>query len=217
MTEHAQQHWESIYTNKPPQQWSWFREHLESSLSWIERTLPERTAPILDVGAGASTLVDDLLARGYRDITVLDISRAALDLSRQRLGGASSAVQWICADILQAPLPTQRYALWHDRALFHFLTQASQRQAYVRQLRQALRPGGHLLISTFSLHGPQQCSGLDVVRYDAASLSAELGPSLRLEQSWMEEHQTPAGRIQPFFAAHFVRVLTSPSGSCASE
>jgi SAM-dependent methyltransferase len=205
----TRQHWEAIYTQHAPEQRSWFRPHLERSLEWVERAAPDKASPILDVGAGASTLVDDLLARGWRDVTVLDISQAALDLSRERLGAAVATVQWICGDILSVPLSAQKYAVWHDRAVFHFLTDAQARRSYIRQLLHALRPGGHAILSTFGPDGPKKCSGLDVVRYDAASLTGELGAALELAESTLEDHRTPAGHRQQFLTARFVRAANT--------
>ncbi len=204
----TRQHWEAIYAQNSPGQWSWFREHLERSLALIERAIPAQNAPILDVGAGASTLVDDLLARGYRNLTVLDLSQAALHLSHARLGTAAESVRWICGDILAASLPAQAYAGWHDRAVFHFLTDEESRRTYVGQLTHALRPGGQVILSTFGPDGPCKCSGLEVLRYDAQSLSAELGDKFHLEESLLEDHRTPTGKTQQFLTARFTRVKT---------
>uniref|UniRef100_A0A7V4XQ70 Class I SAM-dependent methyltransferase n=1 Tax=Acidobacterium capsulatum TaxID=33075 RepID=A0A7V4XQ70_9BACT len=204
----AQQHWEGIYAKNSPEQCSWFRQHLERSLALIERAAPDKTSPILDVGAGASTLVDDLLARGYRNLTVLDISQAALHLSRMRLGAAATPVRWICADMLTAALPAQAYALWHDRAVFHFLTEPQSRRIYRQQLLHAMQAGGQVILSTFGPQGPMKCSGLDAVRYDAASLTAELGQQFRLEESMLEDHCTPSGKTQQFLTARFSLVKT---------
>lgn len=199
-----QSHWQGIYTTRSIDQVSWYRPHLDSSLALIERIVPDLSLPILDVGAGASTLADDLLAGGYSDLTILDISAAALDLARQRLGSAAGRIHWITADILTADLPPSAFALWHDRAVFHFLTDAHDRAAYSRQLIRALRPASHALICTFGPDGPQKCSGLPVVRYDAASLLRELGPRFRLIESFTELHQTPSGSTQQFLCCHAV-------------
>lgn len=200
----TQKHWEAVYREKQPQQWSWFRPHLERSLRWIEQVVPDATASIIDAGAGASTLVDDLLQRGYRNLTVLDISQGALDLSRARLAAhASDSIQWMYADVTEAPLPARAYDLWHDRAVFHFLTAETARQAYVRNLMASLRAEGHAILSTFGPDGPAKCSGLDVVRYDAASLTAELGPRFELVESMLEIHETPAGKTQQFLYCLF--------------
>jgi SAM-dependent methyltransferase len=150
------------------------------------------------VGAGQSNLIEDLISRGFHDLTALDISASALRLARQRLGERASYVHWIAADIADAKLPAAAYDVWHDRALFHFLTRAEQRAAYVRQATNAVRPGGHVIISTFGLEGPQKCSGLDVVRYSAETLHAELGSRFQLVDALTELHDTPFGTTQQF-------------------
>src|SRR5215469_9589484 len=165
-----QNHWEKIYAEKAPTAVSWYRQHLETSLELIERVAADRSSSIIDVGGGESTLVDDLLARGYEDITVLDISRTAIDANRKRLGEFSERVHWLVADITQSELPPSRYDVWHDRAVFHFLTAPPDRVAYVRQVAHAIKHKGHVIVSTFGPEGPTKCSGLEVVRYDAESL-----------------------------------------------
>jgi 2-polyprenyl-3-methyl-5-hydroxy-6-metoxy-1,4-benzoquinol methylase len=194
----AQTHWEKIYTQKAPDQVSWYRPHLERSLEIIRRAASDRTASIIDVGGGESTLVDDLLAAGYENLTVLDVSRTAIEVTKKRLGKAAEYVQWIAGDIRQVELPTRAYDVWHDRAVFHFLTAPEDRAAYVRQVARAVKTGGHVIISTFGPEGPQKCSGLDVVRYDADSLHDEFGARFRLIESSQELHQTPSGKIQQF-------------------
>ena len=193
-----QQHWETVYRTKAPDAVSWYRPHLDTSLALIERAAPDRNAAVLDVGGGASTLVDDLLARGYRDLSVLDISAAALNVARERLGEAADKVTWLAADLLDAPLQQARYDLWHDRAVFHFLTEAEQRAHYLRQLARALKPGGHAVLATFGPQGPLKCSGLDTVRYDAWELARVLGDGFTLLDSTLELHATPFGTTQPF-------------------
>jgi 2-polyprenyl-3-methyl-5-hydroxy-6-metoxy-1,4-benzoquinol methylase len=194
-----QQHWEKVYGTKAPDQVSWFRPHLETSLALIRRaTRGNQSASIIDAGGGASTLVDDLIERGYRNVTVLDISQAALDSARQRLGDATSAVQWLCADVAQSTLPARLYDVWHDRAVFHFLTAPEERQAYIRNVASAVKPGGHVIVSTFGPEGPTKCSGLDVLRYDADSLHGEFGARFRLVESSKEIHDTPFGTQQQF-------------------
>ena len=143
-------------------------------------------------------LVDDLLSAGYTDLTVLDVSETALEISRQRLGDAAARVKWIVADVRDAPLPERRFTIWHDRAVFHFLTDATDRQAYVEQVQRTVRPGGYVLIATFAEDGPKTCSGLPVVRYSAESLHSEFGPAFRIVTSEHEDHHTPAGREQSF-------------------
>jgi len=194
----AQEHWDRVYGTKAPDQVSWFRPHLETSLALIMRAVPDPSASIIDVGGGASTLVDDLIARGYRNITVLDISQAAIEIAKERLRNASSTVQWLCADVTRAPLPAHAYDLWHDRAVFHFLTKPADRLAYVRNVAASVKPGGHVIVSTFGPHGPQKCSGLDVVRYDSESLHDEFGRRFQLIESSSEIHDTPFGTTQEF-------------------
>lgn len=196
------EHWEKVYQAKASDTVSWYQPHLSVSLGLIERAVPERAAAIIDIGAGESTLVDDLLDKGYRDLHVLDLSDSALAVTRQRLGAAAATVTWMAADILQVQLPAHAFDLWHDRALFHFLTDPPQRATYVAQLSRALRPGAHVILATFGLQGPEQCSKLDTVRYDPASLMAELGARFTLIESVTENHQTPAGAMQQFLYCH---------------
>ena len=191
-------HWENIYRTKAPNAVSWYRSHLDRSLALIESASPDRKAGIIDVGGGASTLVDDLLARGYRKLTVLDVSQTALDVTKTRLGESGKGVRWICADATQADLPGQAFDVWHDRAVFHFLTAPEQRNAYVSLAERAVKPGGHVIVGTFGPEGPTKCSGLDVVRYDAGSLHGEFGERFRLVQSFKELHETPFGTTQQF-------------------
>lgn len=199
-----QSHWNGIYSAKKPSETSWFRPHLDRSLALIEQANGDRNTPILDVGGGESTLADDLLAAGYRDVSVLDISQEALDHTKARLGPASENVTCLCSNILDANLPAGRYGVWHDRAVFHFLTDPAQRATYVRQASLAVRTGGHVIVSTFSPDGPKKCSGLDVVRYDADSLNKEFGSRFRLVETVQELHQTPFGTTQPFLYCHWV-------------
>ena len=198
----AQTHWERIYKEKASDAVSWFRPHLEKSLSLIEQVALDRTSSIIDVGGGESTLVDDLLASGYENITVLDISQAAIDSNRRRLGAASDRVKWLVADIGTVELASSSYDVWHDRAVFHFLTQACDRAEYVRQVAGAVRQGGHVIVSTFGPEGPVKCSGLDAVRYDAESLHREFGVRFRLLESAKELHETPFGTVQQFLYCH---------------
>ncbi|HYM75585.1 MAG TPA: class I SAM-dependent methyltransferase [Candidatus Dormibacteraeota bacterium] len=194
----TQTHWEKIYTEKAPDAVSWYRPHLETSLALIQQAATGRSASIIDVGGGESTLVDDLLARGYENITVLDISQTAIDANKKRLGIASERVHWLVADITKVDLEPAAYDVWHDRAVFHFLTAQSDRVAYVRQVAHAVKPGGSVIVSTFGLEGPTKCSGLEVVRYDADSLHQEFGVRFRLVDSCKEMHQTPFGTAQQF-------------------
>ena len=187
-------HWETIYQTKDVHTVSWFQVDARESLDLITRYAPDRSTPIIDVGGGASVLVDDLLSAGYTDLTVLDVSETALEIARQRLGDAAARVKWIVADVRDAPLPERRFTIWHDRAVFHFLTDATDRQAYVEQVQRTVRPGGYVLIATFAEDGPKTCSGLPVVRYSAESLHSEFGPAFRIVTSEHEDHHTPAGR-----------------------
>jgi 2-polyprenyl-3-methyl-5-hydroxy-6-metoxy-1,4-benzoquinol methylase len=191
-------HWEHIYGRKAPTQVSWYQEHAQLSLQYVRNTGVQKTAYIIDVGGGASTLVDDLIADGFRHISILDISRAALQLARQRLGAKAGTVNWIEADITQADLPNQAYDVWHDRAVFHFLTQPVDRQRYIEQVRYAVRPGGHVIVATFATDGPDHCSGLEVTRYDPESLHGEFGGDFELVSSSPEAHHTPFGTEQKF-------------------
>lgn len=200
-----QEHWENVYATKAPDSVSWYRPHLDTSLALIERAVPDRDNPILDVGGGASTLVDDLMGQGYSDVSVLDISAAALEVSKRRLGTAAARVNWLAADLLNTPMPTQRYELWHDRAVFHFLVAQEQREVYVQQLAHALKPAGYAVIATFGPEGPQKCSGLDTARYDVDGLRRALGPVLTLIDSSLELHPTPFGTQQQFLYALFRR------------
>ena len=194
----VQAHWEKIYTEKAPNAVSWYRPHLETSLALIEQTASGRSPPVIDVGGGESTLVDDLLARGYENITVLDISQSAIDANRKRLGKAAQSVHWLVADITKVKLESSAYDVWHDRAVFHFLTAADDRIAYVRQVARAVKRGGYVIVGTFGPEGPTKCSGLDVVRYDAESLHREFGVHFRMLGSSTELHRTPFGTIQQF-------------------
>jgi 2-polyprenyl-3-methyl-5-hydroxy-6-metoxy-1,4-benzoquinol methylase len=195
-----QQHWDKVYRTKAPDQVSWFRPHLETSLALIERsTRGNRSASIIDVGGGTSTLIDDLVERGYRNITVLDISEAALDAARTRLGKTlPESVRWLRADVTQAGFPAHLYDVWHDRAVFHFLIAPEDRIAYVRNVAAAVKPGGHVIVSTFGPEGPAKCSGLDVMRYDAEDLHGQFGPRFQLIESSKELHDTPFGTTQQF-------------------
>jgi len=191
-------HWDAVYQARAPDAVSWYRPHLERSLVLIQAVVPDLSASIIDVGGGESTLVDDLLAKGYRDISVLDISPTAIEVARKRVGELAHHVTWLVADVTCATLPKRRYDLWHDRAVFHFLTSAGDRAAYVRNVARAIKPGGYVIVATFGVEGPHKCSGLDVVRYDAGSLHEEFGARFKLIDSTTELHQTPFGTTQQF-------------------
>jgi SAM-dependent methyltransferase len=191
------QHWEQVYTNKSALEVSWYQAEPRLSLELIQRSGLGKDAPLIDVGGGASLLVDRLRAQGYRQLAVLDISGAALAVARQRLGADASEIEWFEADVTQfvAPHP---FGLWHDRAVFHFLTAADDQQRYVQVLNRTLISGGHAIMAAFALGGPTRCSGLDIVQYDAAKLMAVLGPNFHLEETPTETHLTPAGKEQQF-------------------
>ena len=191
-------HWETIYTKKAPEAVSWYRPHLETSLALIARAADNKSASIIDLGGGESTLVDDLLARGFQNITVLDVSQVAIEATKKRLGEFADRVRWLVADITEVELQPRSYEVWHDRAVFHFLTAPEERAAYVRQVARSVKPGGHVIVSTFGPEGPTKCSGLDVVRYDPESLHGEFGTSFRLVDSSKELHQTPFDTTQQF-------------------
>jgi len=197
-------HWDEVYGTRHLDELSWFERRPALSLDLIERLVPSRAAGIVDVGGGASSLVDELLAVGYADVTVLDISQAALDLACGRLGAledrgghAASGVRWVCGDVTTWE-PGRRFDLWHDRAVFHFLVDPEDRARYRNVLVRALEPGGHAVVATFADDGPTTCSGLPVHRYGAEALAGELGPAFDLVEGRRELHTTPGGTIQPF-------------------
>jgi SAM-dependent methyltransferase len=191
-------HWEKVFQTKQPAQVSWYRPHLELSLDLIQRFRPERHGSIIDVGAGESTLVDDLLALDYENLTVLDVSATAIEATKARLGRLANRVRWIVGDITEVWFPSQSFDLWHDRAVFHFLVDPNQRRKYVQAVIHAVRPDGHVIVSTFGPEGPAKCSGLDVIRYDAETLHREFGKRFRIEESAKEIHRTPWGAEQQF-------------------
>lgn len=203
MTQSA--HWNTVYQTRPADHVSWYRSHLETSLRLIRESAPDPAAAIIDVGGGASTLVDDLLACGYHNLTVVDLAGEGLRVAGDRLDARATDVDWQEGDITRMTLPRQDYAVWHDRAVFHFLVNPDDRAAYVRQVLDCVAPGGTLIMATFGPEGPQQCSGLDVCRYDATALHRELGPALTLVGDAIEEHETPGGTRQQFQYARFVR------------
>ena len=194
----ARAHWQGIYESKGPEQLSWFQAEARLSRELIEHYAPDRDTRILDVGAGASTLVDGLLGAGYRRITVLDLSRAALAIAGRRLGPAADGVDWREADVLTASFTGEGFGVWHDRAVFHFLTDLADRERYVAQVRRAVKPGGFVFVATFAEDGPMRCSGLETRRYSADALHAEFGASFELVASQRELHVTPSGSVQAF-------------------
>ena len=193
-----QRHWEDVFAKKNAQQVSWYRPHLDRSLEFIDRSGLSPDAAIIDVGGGASTLVDDLLDRGYRNLTVLDLSERAIAHARSRLGSRAELVTWIVADVTDVRLPEHHYDFWHDRAVFHFLTDEAARQRYVSAVRHALKPGGHIVVATFGPEGPDRCSGLPVVRYSPQAIHDEFGDQFMKVGSDTEIHRTPAGNEQEF-------------------
>ncbi len=199
-----QSHWEGVYGSKQSTEVSWYQPRPERSLQLIRDAGIAKDTPIIDIGGGASTLVDHLLDEGYADVTVLDIAGGAFEHSRKRLGARAETVEWIVADVTQ--FDAQRsYGLWHDRAVLHFLTDAADRARYVRALDRALAPGAHLVLSTFGPEGPLKCSGLDVRRYDINRMKELLGDLVELRSDELESHTTPGGTTQQFLYTSWIR------------
>lgn len=198
MTTPSKDHWEKVYSTKATDEVSWFQEHAALSLKLIREAGVCPPASIIDVGGGASTLVDDLLTEGFEEVTVLDLSAAALAAAKARLGARSARVHWLEANVLEVALPKHAYDVWHDRAVFHFLTDAEERHAYVRAVLHAVKPGGLVIVATFADDGPTQCSGLPVMRYRANELHAEFGEPFELLGHEQEAHHTPGGKVQKF-------------------
>ena len=198
------QYWDEVYRQKSADEVSWYQATARSSLELIGRCglMPE--SPVIDVGGGASVLSGELLERGFQDITVVDVSDLALEQARARLAERAGRVAWLRADVTTFRAG-RRYALWHDRAVFHFLTRAEDRRAYREVLQRTLLPGGWVIIATFAADGPRQCSGLDVIRYDPEDLAAELGECFVLCDTLGERHVTPAGAEQHFVYCRFRR------------
>jgi SAM-dependent methyltransferase len=191
-------HWEKIYDTRASDAVSWYAPHLNTSLDLIHQATGSKAAAVIDIGGGEATLVDDLLAEGYADISVLDISQKAIDVARSRIGKNAAEVCWYCADITQATLPQNYFDIWHDRAVFHFLTEESDRAKYVEQVMRSVKHGGHIIISTFGPEGPEKCSGLNVVRYNSENLHSQFGKTFKLINSSTELHKTPMGTVQQF-------------------
>jgi SAM-dependent methyltransferase len=200
-----QAHWENVYETKGEREVSWFQESPAPSLELIALAGATPSSAIIDIGGGASRLVDSLLAQGYRDLTVLDLSSAALAASRERLGGDAARVNWIVADVTTWQ-PSERYEVWHDRAAFHFLNAPEEQAAYVNRLQQALKIGGHAIIGTFALDGPEKCSGLPVTRHSSETIGALLGPGFKLMDNRRHQHATPWQSVQNFQFSSFVRI-----------
>jgi len=192
-------HWEQVYKTKAPDAVSWYTPHLDESLKYINATgLDPQNAAVIDVGGGEATLVDDLLAAGYRNVSVLDISAKALEVAAERLGPRAASVRWIAADILEYEFAAASVDIWHDRAVFHFLTTTEQRQAYVAQVLKALRPGGFAIVGTFGPNGPEKCSGLPVMRYEPDALHNTFGTHFTLLKHSVDMHTTPWNAPQEF-------------------
>jgi SAM-dependent methyltransferase len=227
MSAAAREHWQAVHAGKAPAQTSWHRAHLDASLRFIAAQAPDRAAPAIDVGGGRSTLVDDLLADGFKDITVLDVSGEALAQARARLAAsadaatrgalARGAVRFVESDILDADLPPAHFALWHDRAVFHFLVDASEQAAYVALAARSLRPGGVAIVATFAADGPERCSGLPVARYDADALAARFGDGFACVDAGRDLHETPAGATQPFTYVALRRLAPNTSRAAHAE
>ena len=199
-----QAHWENVYTTRGEKEVSWFQENPAPSLDLIALAGLSTDATIIDVGGGASRLVDDLLVRKFRRLTVLDLSGAALAAAKKRLGHKGADVRWVVADITEWE-PPQMYDLWHDRAAFHFLTDRADQSAYVDRLKKAVKSGGHVIIGTFAPDGPERCSGLPIVRHDADTLGTILGDDFLLTDSRRHDHATPWDAIQRFQFSTFRR------------
>lgn len=202
----SKDHWQKVYTTKSATEVSWFQEHARLSLKLIRDAATASSQSIIDVGGGASTLVDDLLEHGYQNVTVLDLSSAALATAKARLGDKADGVHWIAANLLEVDFPKDAFDVWHDRAVFHFLTTKEERQAYLRQVCRAVKPGGAIVIATFAEDGPTQCSGLPVMRYSAKQLQSEFGPSFQLLSHQNESHDTPGGNKQKFVYCVFKKI-----------
>ncbi len=202
-------HWENIYSTKAIHDVSWFQTHAGCSLDLIDRTQISPDAQIIDVGSGASILISELIAGGYKNLTVLDISAAAIAAAQKQLGSAANGVQWIHSDITTVKLSADAYDLWHDRAAFHFLTEENDRAAYINTVSKAVKPGGHLILATFAEDGPLKCSGLQIVRYSPQDLRAQFDGAFSFVEHQYEDHATPFGSVQRFVYCHFQRRAAS--------
>jgi ubiquinone/menaquinone biosynthesis C-methylase UbiE len=199
-------HWEKHYSTRSPDSVSWFQRHAVKSLDIIKRLGVKKSARLVDIGGGASTLVDDLMELGYSNLSVIDISSTALDVAKKRLGALSGPVTWIEADVTKLLLPEHSIDVWHDRAVFHFLISESDRHSYVNAVIKALKPGGYLIVATFAVDGPEKCSGLPVQRYSASQLHSEFGDSFELLGHESERHKTPSGVSQSFVYCYWRRI-----------
>lgn len=208
----GRRHWDDVYDRRAPDELSWYQPHLERSLELIEHSGLAKDAAIIDVGGGASTLVDDLLARGYTAVSVLDLSANAIAGAKRRLGARAERVTWIVGDITQIDLGERAYDFWHDRAVFHFLRGDEARARYVAAASRALRIGGRIVVATFGPAGPERCSGLDVTRYSADEIHARFGGAFRKLSGFEERHRTPGGTEQEFVYCYCRLGEPSPSG-----
>jgi 2-polyprenyl-3-methyl-5-hydroxy-6-metoxy-1,4-benzoquinol methylase len=198
----SREHWERIYQRKGSDEVSWYQPHLDRSLRFIAEASLPATASIIDVGGGSSTLVDDLLDQGYRNITVLDLSPSAIAEAQRRLGERAATVTWRVGDVTEIELPEHQFDFWHDRAVFHFLTDEAVRERYVAAVRRALKPNGHIVVATFGTSGPDMCSGLPVARYSAEGIHDQFGTAFRKVGSDTEIHHTPWGSEQEFVSCY---------------
>lgn len=201
-----QTHWDDVYSTKGEADVSWFQENPGISLELIEMLGAPKTSAVIDVGGGASRLVDRLLERGFENVTVLDLSGEALEVARARLGPQQNKVKWVVADATEWA-PPEVYDLWHDRAAFHFLTLEQQQRAYIERLRRGLHVGGHVIFGTFALDGPEKCSGLPVTRHSAESLATLLGADFALVDARKHQHATPWDAVQRFQFSTFRRIV----------
>ena len=197
-------HWETVYTTRSAEAVSWYQPHAQQSFQLIQRISAGRPFRVVDIGAGASTVVDDLLAHPLADVSVLDISGAALDVARHRLADQARRVDWIEGDITRVGLAESAYDIWHDRAVFHFLTEPDDRAAYGAQVRRSVRPGAHVIVAAFGPNGPSECSGLPVVRYTPDARHSQFGGAFELLEHLSEDHHTPSGAVQQFVYCHCV-------------
>lgn len=198
-----------MYASKEPDRLGWYKPRLQTSISWISELNLDADAAIMDVGGGTSTLVDDLLDAGCRSITVLDLSENALTLTRERLGANAASVRWLPGDVTAVELPDHAYELWHDRAVYHFLTTSEQQQMYRDKLLRALKPDGHLIIACFAPEAPPKCSGLPVQRYSREDMEESLGAEFELERHHKEMHITPAGVEQMYLYCQFRKTTST--------
>lgn len=198
----SKNHWENVYQTNRADAVSWFQEHATRSLEIIQSIGVPSEARVIDVGGGASTLVDDLLQNGFKHVSVLDLSAVSMAVAKKRLGRRGDDVTWIVGDICDVALPKAAFDVWHDRAVFHFLTDPVDRAAYVRQVMHSVRPGGHVIVATFAPDGPEQCSGLPVARYAPEQLHGEFGTAFKLIETASEQHRTPSGFMQHFIYCH---------------